>query len=132
MATTTWQAGWLEVSGAIGAIVALVAACWLSLQHRGRDRRDRERVNQPKRQARELQDTLLQNFQGVLLKFHAAASLLPQRAAEARTLLDDALSQADQVIAEARDAVQAQASTNGFADGLTEDLLRLAAELGAD
>ena len=58
------------------------------------------------RAARELNDTLLQNFQGVLLKFHAATSLLPQRPEEARGKLEEALVQADQVITEGRDAMQ--------------------------
>lgn len=113
MATTTWP----EVLGAIGALLAIVAACWLVARHL--NRRCDERVDQQTREARELHDTLLQNFQGELLKFHAAALLLPQRATEARTLLEEALSQADQTMAEARDAVQAMGSagTSVWPDG---------------
>ena len=66
------------------------------------ERRVRERT----RAARELNDTLVQNFQGVLLKFHAATSLLPERPDEARGKLEEALAQADQAVTEARDAMQ--------------------------
>ena len=43
-----------------------------------------ERVNERTRIARDLHDTLLQSFQGVLLKFHAVTFALPDRPAEAR------------------------------------------------
>jgi signal transduction histidine kinase len=103
------QAGWLEVLGAISASAIVAAACWLVVRHRERrcNERARLRIIQRTREARALHDALLQDFQGVLLKVHAAASLLPHRAAEARALLEQSLSQADQTIAEARDAVQA-------------------------
>ena len=65
-----------------------------------------ERVNERTRIARDLHDTLLQSFQGVLLKFHAATYLLPDRATEARNTLENAIEQARAAIAEGRDAVQ--------------------------
>lgn len=65
-----------------------------------------ERANERIRIARDLHDTLLQSFQGVLLKFHAATYLLPDRPAEARNTLEGAIEQAREAIAEGRDAVR--------------------------
>jgi signal transduction histidine kinase/ligand-binding sensor domain-containing protein len=91
-----------------------------------------ERVNERTRIARDLHDTLLQSFQGVLLKFSAARFMLPSRPAEAGDMLDGVIEQARAAIAEGRDAVQglrsstlinndlAQAITV-FGDGLCAD-----------
>src|SRR5246500_30814 len=65
-----------------------------------------ERVSERTRIARELHDTLLQSFHGLLLRFQAAHNLLPGRAVDARQVLKPALDDAAQAITEARDAVQ--------------------------
>jgi signal transduction histidine kinase len=91
-----------------------------------------ERINERTRIARDLHDTLLQSFQGVLLKFHAVTYALPDRPAEARRTLEGAIEDARQAIAEGRDAVQGLRSstvvTNDlaraittFGEGLAED-----------
>jgi signal transduction histidine kinase len=54
---------------------------------------------------RDLHDTLLQSFQGVLLKFHAVTYMLADRP-EARQSLDGVIEQARQAITEGRDAVE--------------------------
>jgi ligand-binding sensor domain-containing protein/signal transduction histidine kinase len=64
-----------------------------------------ERIDERTRVARDLHDTLLQSFQGVLLKFYAVTYRLPDRP-EAREELEGAIEQARQAIAEGRDAVQ--------------------------
>ena len=51
-------------------------------------RRLDERVNERTRIARELHDTLLQSFHGLLLRFQTASYLLPDRPAEAKENLD--------------------------------------------
>jgi len=63
-------------------------------------------VDERLRVARDLHDTLLQSFQGLLLRFQAVHSFLPGRAADARQVLETALDDAAQAISEARDAVQ--------------------------
>jgi signal transduction histidine kinase len=65
-----------------------------------------ERVHERTRIARELHDTLLQSFQGLLPRFQAAIYKLPQGAVEARKTLEAAVDQASQAITEGRDAVQ--------------------------
>jgi signal transduction histidine kinase len=64
------------------------------------------RVDERTRIARELHDTLLQGFQGLLLVFPAALNLLPDRPVEARQRLERALEQASAATTEARHAVQ--------------------------
>ncbi len=69
------------------------------------------RVNERTRIARELHDTLLQSFHGLLLRFQTASTLLPSRPEEAREILEKAINAASQAIIEGRDAVQALRSS---------------------
>jgi signal transduction histidine kinase/ligand-binding sensor domain-containing protein len=63
------------------------------------------RVDERTRIARELHDTLLQSFNGLLLRFQAAANILPARPDEAKQRIEGAIEQAAQAITEGRDAV---------------------------
>ena len=65
-----------------------------------------ERVSERTRIARDLHDTLLQRFHGLLLRFQAVSNLLPARPQEAKERLEDAIDQTAQAITEGRDAVQ--------------------------
>src|SRR6185369_16758565 len=58
-----------------------------------------------------LHDTLLQSFQGVLLKFHAITYLLPDRGADAKAMLETTIEEARRAVAEGRDTVQKLRST---------------------
>jgi len=64
-----------------------------------------ERIGERMRIARELHDTLLQSFQGLMLRFQTVAELLPARPLEAKQALEGALERADLAICEGRDAV---------------------------
>lgn len=64
------------------------------------------RVGERTRIARELHDTLLQSFHGVLLRFQTVFQILPERAVEAKEKLGIAIDQAAEAITEGRDAVQ--------------------------
>jgi ligand-binding sensor domain-containing protein/signal transduction histidine kinase len=64
------------------------------------------RVDERTRIARELHDTLLQSFQGLLLVFQAISNLLPARPDEAKQRMEHALEQASDAITEGRDVVQ--------------------------
>jgi signal transduction histidine kinase len=59
------------------------------------------RVAERTRIARELHDTLLQSFHGLLLRFQTVSTLLPDRAAEAKAMLDSSIEQAADAITEA-------------------------------
>jgi signal transduction histidine kinase/ligand-binding sensor domain-containing protein len=88
-----------------------------------------ERLAERTRIARELHDTLLQSFQGLLLHFQRARNLLPERLAEAIQTLDTALDGAEQAIVEGRDAIHDLRSP--AAKGLVEEITSLGEELVA-
>jgi signal transduction histidine kinase len=126
-----WQTWWFLLS--IAATFALAVVTLFRLRVRKVSEqlslRLEERVGERTRIARDLHDTLLQNFNGVLLRFQAATNLLPGRPEEARKTLASAIDQAAQAITEARDAVQGLRSstfvTNDLAlaiNSLTEEL----------
>ena len=64
-----------------------------------------ERVSERTRIARDLHDTLLQSFQGLMLRFQTVDEMLPMRPMEAKTAIESALDRADQAIIEGRDAI---------------------------
>lgn len=89
-----------------------------------------ERVAERTRIARELHDTLLQSFHGVLLLFEAVSIELPEGQTKRR--LDRAIDLAAQAIAEGRDAVQALRSTTVVTNNLAAALRDLAQNLAAE
>ena len=88
-----------------------------------------ERVNERTRIARELHDTLLQSFQGLMLRFQSARDQLPAHPADALEALDGALDRADQAIAEGRDAIQNLRSSTTVSHELAQAITSLAEEL---
>jgi signal transduction histidine kinase len=90
-----------------------------------------ERVGERTRIARELHDTLLQSFQGLMFCFQGARKMLPHRPDQAIQTLDAALKQAEQAIAESRDAIQglrsepvAQNDLGGLLTAMGQDLAK--------
>jgi signal transduction histidine kinase/ligand-binding sensor domain-containing protein len=63
------------------------------------------RVNERTRIARELHDSLLQGFQGLMFRLQAVRDMLPGQPSEAMEALDIALERGDKAIAEGRDTV---------------------------
>lgn len=64
------------------------------------------RVNERTRIARELHDTLLQNFHGLMFQFQAARNLMSRHPDEAIRSLDDAIGETKRALAESREAIQ--------------------------
>jgi signal transduction histidine kinase len=91
-----------------------------------------ERVSERTRIARELHDTLLQSFQGVLMKFSAVTYLIRDHPAEAEETLEKVIGQARQAISEGRDAVQGLRSSTVVSNDLARAIGILAEELAAD
>lgn len=87
------------------------------------------RVQERTRIARDLHDTLLQTFHGVLFRFQAVSDLLPEGAAKER--LDSAIDQAAQAITEGRDAVQDIRSSTEVSNNLSQAIGALGQELVA-
>jgi len=92
--------------------VFFLALLWAAYQWRVRQLRHQfemtldARVSERTRIARELHDTLLQSFHGLLLRFQTVSHLLPERPVEAKEKLDGTIDQAAEAITEGRDAVQ--------------------------
>jgi signal transduction histidine kinase/ligand-binding sensor domain-containing protein len=88
-----------------------------------------ERVGERTRIARDLHDTLLQSFHGVLLKFHAATNLLPGKPDEAKKTLETVINQARQVVVEGRDTVYGLRSSTVTTNDLARSISSLGEEL---
>ena len=103
-----YQTNWFQALCALAFFLFL----WAAYQYRLRQLQHEfdvsleVRVGERTRIARELHDTLLQSFQGVLPRFQAAIYKLPENAVDARKTLEAAVDQASQAITEGRDAVQ--------------------------
>jgi len=94
-----------------------------------RKRAEEIRVAERTRIARELHDTLLQSFHGLMLLFRVAYEHLPSRPLEAKQALDRALECAEGALVEGRDAVHdLRLST---AVGLAQALTTFGEELAA-
>jgi signal transduction histidine kinase/ligand-binding sensor domain-containing protein len=119
------------------AVLGTLALLWAGYQYRLRrvaheyEARLQERVNERTRIARELHDTLLQGFHGLLFRFQAVSNLLPARPVDAKRQLDSAIDQVAQAITEGRDAVQNLRASTTVTNDLAEALGALAGELAA-
>src|SRR5262249_31147558 len=91
-----------------------------------------ERVNERTRIARELHDTLLQSFQGLLLKLSAVKLLIRDRAKEAEEQLDRMVEQAEQAITEGRDAVLGLRSSTVIANDLAQAITNFGVGLASN
>jgi signal transduction histidine kinase len=134
IAPAYWQTIWFRTL----CVLAFLGLLWMLYQLRLRQvTRQFElgleaRVAERTRIARELHDTLLQGFHGVLLRFQTVARLLPTRPAEARQVLETTLDQAEQALADGRNAVQGLRSSVVEAPELADAIKTLGEELAAD
>jgi ligand-binding sensor domain-containing protein/signal transduction histidine kinase len=130
VAPAYYQTNWFHALCAV-LVLALV---WAIYQIRVRQLRHdftltlEARVGERTSLARELHDTLLQSFHGLMLRFAIVSQLLPERPVEAKEQLDSAMDRAAKAIAEGRDAVQ------GLRDSTvqTNDLARAINTLGEE
>ena len=88
------------------------------------------RVTERTRIARDLHDTLLQSFHGLLLRFQTVSNLLPT--GDAKQKLDSAIDQAAQAITEGRDAVQGLRLSTIENNDLAVAIRTIGEELAAD
>jgi len=88
-----------------------------------------ERLAERTRIARELHDTLLQSFQGLMLHFQTVNDLLPP--GKAKEALEKALDRADQAIVEGRDAIQNLRSSTTVTNDLAQAMTALGEELAS-
>jgi len=90
------------------------------------------RVGERTRIARDLHDTLLQSFHGLLLRFQTASQLLPEHPIKAKEKLDGAIEQAAEAITEGRDAVQGLRASTVQGNELALAISTLGEELESD
>ncbi len=134
IAPAYYQTNWFRVLCAIAFVALLWAAYQLRirrLQHQFEMALD-ARVGERTRIARELHDTLLQSFHGLLLRFQAVSQLLPERPVEAKEKLQSAIDQAAGAITEGRDAVQGLRASAIQKNDLALAISTLGEELAGD
>lgn len=117
---------------------AVAFLAWAAFQWRMRQVHARaqiqldERLSERARIARELHDTLLQSFQGLILNFQRARNLLPARPEEAIKSLDTALDHAERAIMEGRDAIHDMRASPPTDGDLAEEISLLGKELSSE
>ncbi len=103
-----WRTSWFRAICAVAVLVLLWGAYELRVRqlHHEFDMTLEARVGERTRIARDLHDTLLQSFQGLVFRFQGARNHLPDRPEDACEDLDSALVSADQALAEGRSSIQ--------------------------
>jgi signal transduction histidine kinase len=134
IAEAYWQTIWFKTL----CVLAFLGLLWILYQLRLRQvARAFElgleaRVAERTRIARELHDTLLQSFQGLLLRFQTASHLLPTRPSEAKQVLESTMDQAEQALADGRNAVQGLRPSAVESYDLADAIKSVGEELAAD
>jgi signal transduction histidine kinase len=126
-----WQTWWLRSSAVIvcaGVVIAYFRFRMQRLTSRlklGFEERLAERT----RIARDLHDTLLQSFHGLMFRFQGARNMLPRRPEEAMQALDRAIERTEQAIAEGRDAIHNLRASTVATNELAQAVTALGAEM---
>ena len=127
-----YQTNWFRAL----CVAAFIAMLWALYQYRVRQMA-REfnmsleaRVGERTRIARDLHDTLLQSFHGLLLRFQTVSNELPP--GDAKEKLDSAIDQAAEAITEGRDAVQGLRASTVVMNDLAVAVRTIGEELSPD
>ena len=134
VAPAYYQTNWFRALCA----VFFMALAWAAYQWRVRqlqhqfDMTLEARVGERTRIARELHDTLLQSFQGLMLRFQTVDEMLPARPMEAKKALEGALDRADQAIIEGRDAIKGMRTSTLMGHDLAKSMTALMTELSEE
>jgi signal transduction histidine kinase len=134
IAPAYYQTNWFRIL----CVAAFLALLWALYQFRLHQLQRQfnagleARVNERTRIARELHDTLLQSFQGLLLRLQAVSELFERRPAEAKQTLDSSIGQASEAITEGRNAVQGLRSSTVVTNDLAMAVTTLGDQLAAD
>jgi signal transduction histidine kinase len=129
-----WNTTWFRALCA----ASLLALMWAGYQWRLRQLHHQfemtldARVSERTRIARDLHDTLLQSFHGVLLRLQTVSQLLRERPSEAQDQLDSTIDQVAEAITEGRDAVQGLRESTVLENDLALAISTLGEELAAD
>jgi signal transduction histidine kinase/ligand-binding sensor domain-containing protein len=126
IAPAYYQAAWFQLS----CVATLLGLLWAGYRYRLREfnLRMEERLDERTRIARDLHDTLLQSFQGVLMKFSAFSYRLKDHL-DIQKDFDVIVEQARGAVVEGREAVMGLRSSTVVTNELAEAIRSLAAEL---
>jgi signal transduction histidine kinase/ligand-binding sensor domain-containing protein len=134
IAPAYWQTNWFRVLCVACFLLVLWALYQLRLRQIAKafNLRLEERVAERTRIARDLHDTLLQSFQGLLLRFHTVSELFHTRPSDARKILDSAIDQTAQAITEGRESLQGLRAPTVETDDLGLAIRALGEDLAAE
>ena len=129
-----WGTLWFRLSCALTTVCILWMLYVLRLRQMAAEIRARmeERLGERERIARELHDTLLQSFQGLILNFQRARNLLPAQPDRAIESLDVALDGAERAIMEGRDAIHDMRASAPADGDFAEEISLLGKELASE
>jgi len=119
-----WESSWFRISclGLCLIVAVLFYRCRMFRLTHQLNIRFQERLAERTRIAQELHDTLLQSFQGLMLRFQIATETVLSDPLEAKEMLEQALNRADQALAESRKAIQGIRSVASAGRGLADSL----------
>lgn len=133
-----WQTWWFRVLCVATCALIILALYRLRVYRLTRilNLGFQERLAERTRIAQDLHDTLLQSFQGLILRFQTVDDMLPSRPSAAKSVLEGALERADQALSEGRDAIQnlrsSMPSNQDLAQAMTEIMSELKEETSRD
>ena len=129
-----WQTWWFRTACAFAVLLSGVFLMRLRTIRVARqlNARFQERLSERTRIAQELHDTLLQSFQGLMLRFQTVDTLLPGRPEKAKMLLEDALDRADTALAESRNAIQNIRSSPSESTNIAQAINKMMSELAEE
>jgi signal transduction histidine kinase/ligand-binding sensor domain-containing protein len=121
---TFWQSWWFRTAAAFATLMTVLLVFQLRSIRLSQQlhARFQDRLAERTRIAQELHDTLLQSFQGLMLRFQSINNMLPARPTEAKKALEEALDRADDALNESRSAIQNIRSSPSQASNLAQAL----------
>ena len=128
-----WSTNWFRAICAAAVLVLLWGAYQLRVRqlHHEFAMTLEARVGERTRIARDLHDTLLQSFHGLVFRFQAARNMLPNRPEEATQALDAALIRAEQALDESRHSIQGLRPSLSTESDLDQMLITTGQELAS-
>lgn len=129
-----WQTAWFRALCVVSVLALLWMLYWLRMRQLAHefDMKVEARVDERTRIARELHDTLLQSFNGLLLRFRTVHALLSKSPEQARTILESAIDETRQALTEGRQAVQGLRSSAVETHEFIEAVKTLTSELASE
>jgi len=133
VAPAYYQTNWFRALCAVFLLALLWAAYQLRVRqlHKQFDMTLEARVGERTRIARDLHDTLLQSFHGLVFRFQAVRNMLPNRPEEATQALDTALIRAEQALDESRHSIQGLRANLSAENDLDQMLITTGQELAS-